>query len=67
MTYLVTDHEVTWIGTPGNAAPDWVLLDTGSGLGSPPDAVAYAEDRYGGNYTMVEDIDGYQLARSAPS
>lgn len=66
MTHLVTDHDVTWIGTPGNATPDWVLLDLGSGFGSPPDAVAYAEERYGVPYTMVEDVDGYQLARRAP-
>ena len=63
MTHLVTDHDVTWIGTPGNATPDWVLLDIGSGFGSPPDAVAYAEERYDVSYTMVEDVDGYQLAR----
>ena len=63
MTHLVTDHDVTWIGTPGHAAPDWVLLDTGSPIASPPDAVAYAEERYHEPYTLVEDIDGYQLAR----
>lgn len=65
MTHLVTDHDVTWIGTPGNATPDWVLLDLGSGFGSPPDAVAYAEERYDDPYAMVEEIDGYQLARRA--
>ena len=66
MTHLVTDHDVTWIGTPGNATPDWVLLDIGSGFSSPPDAVAYAEERYDVPYTMVEDVDGYQLARRSP-
>jgi uncharacterized membrane protein len=63
MTYLVTDHEVTWIGTPGNATPDYVLLDHTSGIGSPPDAVAYAEDKYDSPYTLVENVDGYELAR----
>ncbi|MGH3459527.1 DUF2079 domain-containing protein [Aeromicrobium sp.] len=63
MTHLTTDHVVTWIGTPRNATPDWVLLDHGSGIGSPPDAVAYAEDRYGVPFTLVEEVDGYQLAR----
>jgi uncharacterized membrane protein len=63
MTHLVTHHDVTWIGTPDNATPDFVLLDTGSGFGSPPDAVAYAEERYHVKYAMVEDTDGYQLAR----
>jgi uncharacterized membrane protein len=66
MTYLVTDHEVTWIGTRDNMTPDWVLLDLGSGFGSPPDVVAYAEERYDDPYTMVEEIDGYQLARRTP-
>ena len=63
MTHLTTDHDVTWIGTPGNAVPDFVLLDHVSGLGSPPDAVEYARDRYGEPYLLVEDVDGYQLAR----
>jgi uncharacterized membrane protein len=63
MTHLATDHDVTWIGTPGNATPDWVLLDIGSRFGSPPDPVAYAEERYDEPYTLVEEIDGYLLAR----
>jgi uncharacterized membrane protein len=67
MTHLVTDHDVTWIGTPQNATPDWVLLDTASGFGSPPDPVAYAEERYDAPYTLVEDVDGYQLARRSSS
>ncbi|MGI9084178.1 MAG: DUF2079 domain-containing protein [Aeromicrobium sp.] len=62
MTHLTTDHDVTWIGTPGNATPDYVLLDLGSGIGSPPGAVAYAEDRYDVPFTLVEEVDGYQLA-----
>jgi uncharacterized membrane protein len=66
MTHLTTDHDVTWIGTPGNATPDYVLLDLGSPIASPPDAVAYAEDKYDAPYTLVEDVDGYQLARHAP-
>jgi uncharacterized membrane protein len=63
ITYLVTDHDVTWIGTPGNATPDYVLLDVDSNIGSPPDAVAYAEQRYGTTFSLVEEVDGYQLAR----
>jgi len=66
MTHLTTDHDVTWIGTPGNATPDYVLLDFGSPIASPPDAVAYAEDKYDVPYTLVEDVDGYQLARRLP-
>ncbi|MFZ0141739.1 MAG: DUF2079 domain-containing protein [Aeromicrobium sp.] len=66
MTHLTTDHDVTWIGTPGNATPDYVLLDIGSPFASPPDAVDYAQDKYDVPYTMVEDVDGYQLARRTP-
>ena len=66
MTHLVTHHDVTWIGTPGNATPDWVLLDIGSGFSAQSDAVEYAEDRYDATYTMVEEVDGYQLARRTP-
>ena len=63
MTHLTTDHDVTWIGTPGNATPDYVLLDVGSPIASPSKAVAYAEDKYDEPYTLVEDVDDYQLAR----
>ncbi len=66
MTHLAADHDVTWIGTPGNATPDWVLVDVGSGFGSPPDPVEYAEEKYDTAYTLVEDIDGYLLARRSP-
>ncbi len=66
MTHLTTNHDVTWIGTPGNATPEWVLLDVGSPISSPPDAVIYAEDRYDEPYELVEDVDGYQLARRTP-
>ncbi len=66
MTHLTADHDVTWIGTPGNATPDWVLVDIGSGFGSPADPVEYAEEKYGTAYTLVEDVDGYLLARRSP-
>jgi uncharacterized membrane protein len=66
MTHLAADHDVTWIGTPGNATPDWVLLDTASGFGSPPDPVTYAEEKYKVAYTLVEHVDGYLLARRTP-
>jgi hypothetical protein len=66
MTHLVTHHDVTWIGTPDNARPDWVLLDVESVIGSPADAVDYAEAKYKAQYTMVENVDGYQLARREP-
>ena len=63
MTHLAADHDVTWIGTPDNATPDWVVLDIGSGFGSPPDPVEYAEEKYDTAYTLVKDVDGYLLAR----
>ena len=66
MTHLAADHDVTWIGTPGNATPDWVLVDVRSGFGSPPDPVEFAEEKYDTAYTLVEQTDGYLLARRSP-
>ena len=67
MTHLTTDHKVYWIGTPGNPPPEYVLLDVESGVGSPSDAVAYAQDRYGGTYDLLFGEGGYLLAhRTTP-
>ena len=62
MTHLTTDHAVFWIGSPGNPPPEYVLLDVESGIGSPSDAVAYAQDRYGGTYDLLFGQGGYLLA-----
>ena len=62
MTHLTTRHTVYWLGNAGNPAPDYVLLDVESGIGSPADAVAYAEDRYGGTYELLFGEGGYLLA-----
>lgn len=61
MTHLTTDNTVYWLGTPGNPPPEYVLLDVQSGVGSPADAVAYAEDRYGGAYELLYGEGGYLL------
>jgi len=61
--HLVTDHTVYWLGTVGDARPQYVLFDLESGLGSPTDVVAYAEETHGGQYTLLYDHDGYVLAR----
>lgn len=63
MTHLVTDHRVYWIGSIGDAVPDYVLLDVLAGIGSPPDVEAYAEEAHGGDYEIVFDQDGLVLAR----
>ena len=44
-------------------APDYVLLDIESGIGSPSDAVAYAQDKFGGEYELLYGDGGYLLAR----
>lgn len=68
ITHLATDHDVYWLGTVGNGplpkgAPQYVLLDQYAGVGSPPDARAWAEETFGGTWVTVVDEDGYQLAR----
>jgi uncharacterized membrane protein len=63
ITHLVSDHDVTWVGTPGNARPDWLLLDVTAGLGSPEDVAGYATRRYGVPYELVDTDDGFVLAR----
>ena len=60
--HLVTDHTAYWYGTVGDAEPEYVLFDTRAGIGSPTDAVAYAEQAHGGTYRLIYDRDGYQLA-----
>ena len=63
MTHLTTNHTVYWIGTVGTAKPSYVLIDTGSGIGSPEDVIAYAEQKHGGRYALIYHHDGYVLAR----
>jgi len=65
MSYLVDDHEVYWLGNPGNPAPQYVVIDTlGGGLG----AGALSADQYGAAtqpgavYQIVYSEAGYQVA-----
>ncbi|AWB93093.1 DUF2079 domain-containing protein [Aeromicrobium chenweiae] len=63
LNHLVTDHTVYWLGTVGDAKPEYVLFDLAAGVGSPEDVVAYAERAHGGRYELVYDQNGYKLAR----
>jgi len=67
INHLVADGRfVTWIGTQGvERAPEWVVLDhdPSSNIGSPPDAVEFAEGRYGGSYRTVLRANPFQVAR----
>jgi uncharacterized membrane protein len=65
MSYLVDDHEVYWLGNPGNPAPQYVVIDTlGGGLG----AGALSADQYGAAtqpgtvYQIIYSEAGYQVA-----
>jgi uncharacterized membrane protein len=67
INHLVSeDRIVTWIGTEGvERTPEWVVLDhdPASNIGSPPDAVTFAEGRYGGTYRTVLRADPFQVAQ----
>ena len=63
MGHLVTDHTVYWLGSIGDVRPAYVLFDLASGIGSPDDVVAYAEEKHGGTYRLIFDRDGYVLAQ----
>lgn len=62
ITQLGTDREVYWLGTVGDAQPDFVLLDQAGGYGSPEDILAYATSTFGGAWELVADESGFQLA-----
>lgn len=63
MSHLVTDHTVYWLGTVGDAVPDYVLFDLDAGIGSPTDVETYAEQSHGGDYDIILDQNGYVLAQ----
>lgn len=67
MARLVPDTTVYWVGSPGNPATDYVLVDRENsawGGGAPGDAAAYAEQAFPGtSYENVLDTGDYQLAR----
>jgi len=63
LTHLVTDHEASWIGTVDPASPpDYVLLDTAGGYGSPAGAPAPAGETFGVPYAPALAPDGFPLA-----
>ncbi|WP_375002522.1 DUF2079 domain-containing protein [Aeromicrobium sp. CTD01-1L150] len=67
ITHLGTERQVFWLGTVGDASPDFVLLDQWGGFGAPPDILEYASTTFGGSWELVRDEQGYQLARRTGS
>jgi uncharacterized membrane protein len=67
INHLVADGRVvTWIGTETvERAPEWIVLDhdPSSNIGSPPDAVVFAEERHGGVYETVLRAEPFQVAK----
>ena len=64
LSHLVTNRTAYWTGTIGDdVTPEYIAFDTASGIGSPPDPVAYAATKYGGEWTVLIDQDGYVLLR----
>jgi uncharacterized membrane protein len=60
--HLVTGRQVTFIGTPGNAVPDWVVLDKTISPDE-PSAAEYADRRYGHRYERVLQSGPFDVAR----
>lgn len=59
-------RQTRWIGTETvDGAAEWVVLDhdPNAGIGSPPSAVAYAEQRYGRPYETVLRAGNFEVAR----
>jgi len=62
---LATDHEVYWIATDPSVRPDYVVIDTQTWGGNPPqDVVAYTEGLFpGATYEVVFDEWDYVVVR----
>ncbi|MCT1368351.1 DUF2079 domain-containing protein [uncultured Kocuria sp.] len=61
LAYLVPHHDVRWMGTPGDPAPDYVILNLEGNTwnGAPPrDPTAFAKDHFGLEYREVFREDG---------
>ena len=63
LSHVVTDHEAYWTGTIGDVTPDYVLFDTGVGIGSPLEPTTWAQTVHGGQWTTIYSEDGIVLAR----
>lgn len=65
LSHLVTGRTAYWIGSIGAAVtPDYIAFDVRAGIGSPPDPIAYATDKYGGAWSTVVDQGGYVVIAS---
>ncbi len=63
LSHVVTDHRAYWTGTIGEVTPDYVLFDTGVGIGSPLEPTTWAETEHGGRWVTVYSEDGIVLAK----
>ena len=66
LSHVVTDHEAYWTGTIGGARPEYVLFDTGIGIGSPPHPESWAEGTHGGDWRTVYEEAGIVLVTPVP-
>lgn len=66
MHYLVPRAQVHWLGSEGDPAPEYVVVDQLGATwgGNPPEDVAgYARERYGADYAVVRDENHLVLVR----
>ncbi len=63
LSHVVTDHRAYWTGTIGEVTPDYVLFDTGVGIGSPLEPTTWAETEHGGRWVTLYSEDGIVLAK----
>lgn len=66
LSRVVTDHRAYWTGTIGDVRPEYVLFDTGVGIGSPIDPESWAERTHGGDWTTLYDDAGIVLVTEVP-
>ncbi|MGO1317261.1 MAG: DUF2079 domain-containing protein [Cellulomonadaceae bacterium] len=62
---LTEDRTVYWVGTVGDAQPDYAVIDrrTGWGANAPQNVAEYAAKLTGGRFEVVFDSDDYVVAR----
>lgn len=63
LSHVVTDHRAYWTGMIGEVTPDYVLFDTGVGIGSPLEPTTWAETEHGGRWVTLYSEDGIVLAK----